>query len=67
MLTPSSYSNSALNQYILATAPWIKETLSRNLDEIIVAALVDRHTEESGVLVLMALARCLGNNHETIV
>ena len=44
----------------MVTAPWIKETLSRNLDEIIVAALVDRHTEESKELVLVALDRCLG-------
>jgi hypothetical protein len=44
---------------VLRGAPWIKEALSRNLDEIIVAALVDRHTKESGVLVLVALARCL--------
>ena len=44
----------------MVTAPWIKEALSRNLDEIIVAALVDRHTEESEELVLVALDRCLG-------
>ena len=43
----------------MVTAPWIKEALSRNLDEIIVAALVDRHTEEPSKVVLVARSCCL--------
>ena len=41
------------------TKPWVKEALSSGFDHIFVAALVDRDTEESSKVILMARGCCL--------